>query len=410
MQNNLILVNIIRYRNLLAFMGVLHDNANRLFITSTVPGDLMMQLKYRPDFEDVKQMYNHFWAGDCLKRPLVYARVPKAGCQAEYQAANQRYSATRYWNAVTRNFDANLRLIEERFDASVLLGEALPYSSPDLGPDQFAAWFGAELHFAETAKETNWVEPIVHDWDSVHPLRHQPQSKAWKTTMDYSRAMAQAAQGKYLVGGCDLHSHADALSALRGPQQFCMDFYDYPDQVTQAMRDLRKAYPAIYESLYQAGDMSRETGTIGSAAFWSPGTFAQIQCDFICMVSPDIFRAFIMPAIEEEAAYLDRCVFHLDGPGALVHLDDLLAIKDIDVIQWVSGAGQPPMHTWVDVLKKCQAAGKGLQIGGPGLNLDRIKALSKELKPNGLWYALDINTVTTEQEARETIHWLEHHT
>jgi hypothetical protein len=79
------------------------------------------------------------------------------------------------------------------------------------------------------------------------------------------------------------------------------------------------------------------------------------------MVSPEISRKYIIPALEEEAAFLDHCVYHLDGPGTMPHLDDILAVKDIDVIQWVSGAGQPPMHTWLDVLTRCQKAGKGLQ-------------------------------------------------
>jgi hypothetical protein len=79
----------------------------------------------------------------------------------------------------------------------------------------------------------------------------------------------------------------------------------------------------------------------------------------------------------------------------------------IDVIQWVPGAGQPPTHEWVDVLKRCQAAGKGLHLHGKGLDFDRVKALSRELRPEGLLYCLD---VPTQREVEEVMGWLERNT
>lgn len=127
------------------------------------------------------------------------------------------------------------------------------------------------------------------------------------------------------------------------------------------------------------------TGTIGWAPFYSEGRMATIQCDFICMVSPEVSRMMIIPALREEAEYLDHCVYHLDGPGALTHLDDILAIEAVDVIQWVPGAGQKLQWEWMDVLKKCQKAGKGLQLWDID-GLDRVKMISRELDPQGLVY------------------------
>jgi len=166
-----------------------------------------------------------------------------------------------------------------------------------------------------------------------------------------------------------------------------MDFYDAPDAVMARMLEARRLYQPVYDGLYEAGGMAGQGGSIGWTPFWCDGKFATIQCDFICMVSPEIAREYIIPALAEEAAFLDRCVYHLDGPGALPHLDDILAIKDIDVIQWVSGAGQKPMWQWLDVLKKCQAAGKGLQIYD--ISTEDAKTLHRELDPVGVVYCLN---------------------
>ncbi len=96
----------------------------------------------------------------------------------------------------------------------------------------------------------------------------------------------------------------------------------------------------------------------------------------------------------------------MDGPDCLVHLDDLLSIDAIDVIQWVPGAGNAPVYEWLDLLKHCQEYGKGLQIGGIN-DIEIIKSLSRELSPNGVVYCLQFDT---EAEVEEVLAWLKEHT
>jgi hypothetical protein len=64
------------------------------------------------------------------------------------------------------------------------------------------------------------------------------------------------------------------------------------------------------------------------------------------------------------------------------------------------------MHEWIDVLKRCQEAGKGLQLYDI-LNLGTVKRLARELRPEGLVYCL---SVATESEVREITDWLEKNT
>lgn len=160
-------------------------------------------------------------------------------------------------------------------------------------------------------------------------------------------------------------------------------------------------YPAVYNAIYDAGGM-KETGTTCWIPFWHSGKYATIQCDFICMVSPDIANEYIIPALEEEANFLDHSIYHLDGPQALPHLDSILSIKKLDAVQWVAGDGQPPQHEWMDVLKKVQKAGKGLQLWGP---VDVIKRYHKELDHTGVVYFP--HGVKDRKEAEDLLLWLE---
>jgi hypothetical protein len=75
-----------------------------------------------------------------------------------------------------------------------------------------------------------------------------------------------------------------------------------------------------------------------------------------------ILMKFALPEIAASCRRLSNPFFHLDGPGELKHLDALLAIPELKGIQWIPGAGQPPLTEWPDVLRKIRAAGKRIQF------------------------------------------------
>jgi len=359
-----------------------------------------MQLKYKPDFSEARVAWNHYWAGEKWRRPLV---VPDPILKNPGIVTNSPWEK-RYFYALQGNYQQSLDLIEAWMESHVYPAETIPAFGPDHGPDQFAACLGTTLCSSPDSPGTAWIKPFVDDWHKVLPLGLDEKNVVWQSWLKFTRLLGEHARGKYLVGVCDLHSNADALSAIRGPDRLCLDFYDSPELVERAMRDVRQLYQPVYNRLYAAAGYSRETGTSGWTPFWCEGKFATIQCDFICLVSPEISRRYILPALEEEAEFLDHCVYHLDGPGALPHLADILAIKKIDVIQWVSSAGQPKMWQpeWLDVLKRCQKAGKGLQIYD--LTIDEAKSIHRQLSPAGLVYC--VNAKTTG-EVDDFCRWLE---
>ena len=353
----------------------------------------------KPDFERAKETWRLFWHGEVGKRPPVVTSVPRPGCDPV------DVFSRRYYRALTGQWDEALSLLDRWIENTEFLAEAIPVAWPDLGPDQFAAALGGKLRFSETSQETNWIEPWVTDWEDVLPITLSDANATWRKWRAYARRLAEHGQDRYLVGVCDLHSNMDTLLAMRGAEALSMDFYDCPDLIEAAMRDVRKLYRPVYEALYKASRMGGEAGCIGWIPFWCDGRFAVVQCDYLCMLSPEMSRRFILPALEEEASSLDHCVLHFDGPGALPHLDDVLSIGAIDCIQWVSGAGQPPMHTWADVLARCQAAGKSLDIYG--VCPDDVKALHPQLKPNLVAYRVDVET---RAEAEDLLKALENNT
>jgi hypothetical protein len=123
----------------------------------------------------------------------------------------------------------------------------------------------------------------------------------------------------------------------------------------------------------------------GGNAIQSSRRWHYVANDFSCMISKEMFDDVFLPGIKRECRHLEACYYHLDGEGALHHLDSLLDLAEINVVQWVYGAGNGPASKWMDVYKRCQAAGKGLQIF---MEADEIDYFMENLKPEGLWVGL----------------------
>ena len=115
-----------------------------------------------------------------------------------------------------------------------------------------------------------------------------------------------------------------------------------------------------------------------------------------------MFEEVFLPGIVNECRFLDRSIYHLDGPAALRHLDSLLAIPELHAIQWVPGAGREDFARWIPVYQKVQAAGKAVQVLCKFSEIDTIIAT---LDPHGVF--LSINEVPSHEAAEDMLKKLE---
>ncbi|MDH7601275.1 MAG: hypothetical protein QHI38_03920 [Armatimonadota bacterium] len=351
----------------------------------------MPQFAYKPNFEDALRHWHAFWAQEIIDRPCAKIVVSATGRKDLQPLSGVQYPG--------EDLATYIRAFDEWAADTYFAADAVPFFVPNFGPDVYAAFFGAELKFAKD-HATSWAVPFVTDWENVAELFSSPKGRWWDAALDFVSKAREIGRGKFGVGVFDLHSNLDCLAAMRGPEQLCMDLLDCPDAVEEALVCVRRTYPLVFEALYEASGQN-ETGCTTWLPMYYPGKFAVVQCDFICMISPEHFRRFVMPALEEEAAYLGHSCFHLDGPEALVHLEDILSIKEIQAIQWVPGAGNAPLIQWMDLLKRIQDAGKSVYVG---CTAEELPVYHRELAPNKVFY--DVHGVASAKDADNLIRWL----
>jgi hypothetical protein len=346
-------------------------------------------LAFKPDLEDTVRRLEAFYAGDLIDRPVCMVTAPREG----YKPVPGRNYRAKVFNDLDDILDNTLAGAEATFCG----GEAVPAFFNSFGPDEVAVFCGAYLRWSGDSPDTNWSLPFVDDWDTAPPLRLKTGHPLWQRLLELYRRGAERFAGKMLMSMPDLHTNMDLLAAVRGPQRLCMDLIERPEAIDRAMAEARAVFPPLWDACRLAGRMD-ELGYCHG--IYSMEGAAYLQCDFACMISPAMFRRWVLPALEEEAAIAKHVVYHWDGPGAQVHAADLVASRGLHCLSYVPGDGHGTHLDHIELLQRCQRGGKAVQAWG---SPDEIKLLHRQLQPNKVFYS---TWAKTQAEAEELLDWL----
>ncbi len=345
-------------------------------------------LAFKPDLADAARRWDAFYAGDIVDRPVIYVTAPKGGPKPP--------AGTNYRDRVFGDLDEVIDRIVANAEATYYAGEAIPTAWLSFGPDEVACFCGATLGWSDASGDTNWVKPFVADWADALPLRLHEEGPLWQRMLEFYRRALPKTAGKMLLDMPDWHTNMDLLMAVRGSQNLCLDLYDAPEMIDRAMADARAIFRRMWRAVADAGLMDQRGYCHG---MYSMEGAAGLQCDFSCMMSPAMFRRWVLPALEEEAALSKHVTYHWDGPNALVHEKDLIAARGLHTLSFVPGDGHGTHIDYLDMLHRVQAGGKAVHVWGSG---DQLKELHRHLRPEKTMYH---TSCRTPAEADALLEW-----
>jgi hypothetical protein len=282
-----------------------------------------VELLYKPDLEVVRERWSAFWKGES-PRPLASVVVPRVGCDP---APYPEYLAGR-----DGDFEPVLAQMLAFCETHEFLGEAVPYFILEWGPDTFSAFLGADLVFTPG---TSWSVPFVDDWDETE-IRFRRDSKWWRLTENLIDAIRTRHDGKFLINPPTLVANLDALAAVRGTQCLLLDLVTCPDQVQRALDAVCRAHTEVLAAYATLLDWDTY-GSVNVDGMYVQGRQSRPQCDVSCMISPEMFREFVVPCLERETREVDAAEYHLDGPQAVKHLEALAEIAGLSMISFTPG-------------------------------------------------------------------------
>ena len=130
---------------------------------------------------------------------------------------------------------------------------------------------------------------------------------------------------------------------------------------------------------------------------------SKLQSDISTMISVDDYRRFVQPFIREQCQKIDYTLYHLDGVGAMHHLDALLEIKELNAIQWTPGVGEPQGGSpkWYDLYKKILAGGKSIMACW--VTLDELRPLLDNIGGEGVHIEMDFHNEREVEQAMKIV-------
>ena len=284
---------------------------------------------------------------------------------------------------------------------SSLMADMLPVANTQLGPGSLAAILGGVF---EGGEDTIWIHPDPHYTDDI---KFDPNHPNYLLHKDLLRACKKKAQGHYYVGMPDLMEGLDVLAAIKGTDKVLLDTVMQPEVLEHQMQQINDIYFQVFDELY---DIIREGDEMAFCYFssWAPGKMSKLQSDISTMISVDDYRRFVQPFIREQCQKIDYTLYHLDGVGAMHHLDALLEIKELNAIQWTPGVGEPQGGSpkWYDLYKKILAGGKSIMACW--VTLDELRPLLDNIGGDGVHLEMDFHNEREVEQAMRIVDEYEH--
>ena len=303
------------------------------------------------DWQRIERDWNAWWAGD-LDRALVVLETHAPLADSEDTSTLTKFGLDTPADVLLDNWQNILEGVNYH-------GDAFPKWRVRFGPGVMAAFLGSDVSWTP---DTAWFWPL-EGVDSLKDIRIQydPDNLWWKRVKEVTLRAVERWENQVLVGITDIGGSLDILASLRGSQKLLLDLTDEPGEVDRLAREITALWLFYYAELERITSSVRRGNTCW-APVWSPKPGYMLQSDFSYMISPRMFRRFVLPDLEACCARLDYGFYHMDGKGELPHLDMLIGIERLRGIQWQPGDGQPKAEGWLDVLARIRDGGKRCQV------------------------------------------------
>ena len=356
----------------------------------------MTDLKYKSDFDEMKNRIEAWWEGEILDRvPLkvtapnedipgaegwIFSTAFPLACGDGRIFSDEQESDVGDLEDYFTNPQKVIPRVEKLIEKTYWGGEAFPvmFPVPVNIVAILAAYLGCPVQYVD--KNAVWLKPMEGQWENRKRFDFDTNHPLWQKTKKLLETASQKAVGKYIPAIPDLNGPGEILSLLREHTKTCFDIIENPQSIKQAMREINDAWFECWQACHDI--IQPSTGSYTNVfTIWSEKPLTDLQCDFSCLISPEDFNELFLPFIEEQTERIDRSIYHLDGPDAIKHVDSLLALPKLDGIQWIPGAGSPKMTDWMPLLHKIQNAGKKLVLL---CEKTEVEQLVKELKPEGV--------------------------
>lgn len=349
------------------------------------------------NWEKTKERMAALWENEVVDRCCV--AIPVSPGPGDYEVITQMssdFSDEEIKQGYT-DPDYITNQFKQKYVRTKYVGDALPCIFPNFGTAGFVQYTGSKPTYKA---DTIWLSKVLTEPDASQITFDE---NIYRQHLEHIKDLVQRCDGSYMIAMPDNSGIIDGLAAIRGSDSLLFDLIEERNFIKEATQKLiniqKKTIPGIFDAIQQTNDGGSSHAWMH---LWCPKKVAQVQCDFSVMISPDDYKEFVVPELEAASEWTDYAVYHLDGQEQIRHLDALLSVDAVKMIQWTPVAGQPPASDFIPVFQRIQKSGKGLVLLLQSWEVEKVVT---ELSSKGL--QMVVNDVHSEEDALELLKLVE---
>jgi hypothetical protein len=232
--------------------------------------------------------------------------------------------------------------------------------------------------------ETRW--PEVPEFSLANP---------WVARcLEMLDATAAHARGRFPLAVSLMRGVSDVLNALLGLERTILAMLDTPDRIHELAQRIADFW--ISFSYAQLDAVPPYDGGYGAFLYnlWAPGGCAWLQEDAAALLSPELYREFILPYDRQIAQAFDYCCVHMHPARYIPH--EPLADTDVKALELHIDRGGPSARELLPIYRAILAH-KPLLVWGDVSDCD-LQVLLTELDPGGLAIQIAVDSPEQAQE------------
>ena len=354
--------------------------------------------KYKQNWDESWKRVDAWWRCEETDRPVVFSSASKEISRHTGSFISPKNAEEAA--AFDINIDVKLNNARYYLENNVFTAESVPFAYAGFANllGLLCVQAGGKLHY--DYPHTTWIVEDQNLFDKALPPLSASCNEL-RFILDFIKRCHKTFGFDIVLGANPMIDPITTLSLMRGQENFLIDLIEREDDVMRWLKRLGEFFRQAVVSFRETRKALGRREDYNWTGAWAPGDMDAIQCDVATMLSTEMFRKFALPEAEYEASFYDYVIWHLDGTDEFRLLDDILAIPNLNAIQYVDEKGRDPLefsHIWEKILKRK----KSILFS---VDSKFVLGIAKQFGPRGI--AFGLRNAVNEKEMETLINKLE---
>jgi len=340
------------------------------------------------------EAHKNFWEHKKNPKPLASFRVGNYFFATHYKAAGKLLH--KGLTIVPEMIDVNsfMEDYERQYDEACALGQnGFWTAEPYTGIPWMEAFWGCQIIAEE---ESFMARPYIKEVRDLEKLRFSMENPWVSKYFEFIKKLNDLSRGRFPVGAPIMRGQGDTLGALMGQTEFIYALYEEADTVKKTLRKIVDSFLDIYSEMHRINQPFHGGSSMGFYHIWSPGKGLWFQDDISALLSPDLYREFLL---ENERYFCGKYQFtmmHLH-PSSFHLLDDILCNENLKALEINKDVGGPSVTRMLPQFKKILEAKRCLVIWG-AITEEDIRVVFDNLPSEGIFFNIILDNFESAEK------------